>query len=128
MVMSADAPRLSIGSSQIAGKRRNDSVADASGGLHWRTPIDAQLFMAMQTAAAKGPERGLIGRNIKLAEQRTGVNQLELARRTGMKRQQIYGYEHGKDPNARSLARIALAFGLPMEWFLEDHEREDAAA
>lgn len=66
----------------------------------------------------------LIARNIKRAMEDQGVSQLELGRRTGMKRQQVAQYMHGdRTPKPLNLKRIALALGLPMDWFLEPHDQ-----
>lgn len=64
----------------------------------------------------------LVGRNIIRAKDLKGVGQLELARRTGIKRQQLREYERGLYmPSVRNLTKIAVALGYPMEWFLVDH-------
>lgn len=45
--------------------------------------------------------------------------QSELAERSGVKQPLIAGYEHGKKPSKKTLAKLAKGFGIPLEDFLK---------
>lgn len=95
------------------------------GSLRWQDEPDAQAFPTVQHPLSEQLDRDLVGRNIRHAKALTGVGQLELARRTGITRQQLREYEMGRVmPTVKNLARIAPALGFPIEWFLAEHAGE----
>jgi transcriptional regulator with XRE-family HTH domain len=71
-----------------------------------------------------------LGRSIRYAMQLAGepgkpISRFELARRTGIKRQQVGEYVNGKVvPGYKNLSLIALALGQPMAFFLNRHDED----
>jgi len=55
---------------------------------------------------------------VKIARERRGWSQSELAQRLGMTRPQLCNLEHGQTRNltAMTLYRLAKALGVSMEW------------
>jgi DNA-binding XRE family transcriptional regulator len=108
-----------------AGKPGRDVAPSGAGPLHWQDEPDAQAFPTVQPPLSQPLARDLVGRNIRHAKELTGVGQLELARRTGITRQQLREYELGRVmPTVKNLAQIAPALGFPIEWFLTEHAGE----
>jgi DNA-binding transcriptional regulator YiaG len=62
-----------------------------------------------------------IGRRIRMRRRLLGLNQTELARRIGVTFQQVHKYETGQSAvTAARLYAIAMALGLPLEYFYDD--------
>jgi transcriptional regulator with XRE-family HTH domain len=60
-----------------------------------------------------------LGNRIRLAMEEEDVSINELARRTGMRRQQVSQYVNGHvTPGLRNLRRMAIALGRPPHWFI----------
>jgi transcriptional regulator with XRE-family HTH domain len=56
------------------------------------------------------------GENLREARRAAGLSQEELAKRAGIDRPTISGYEHGKrEPNMSTLVKLARALGVPAE-------------
>lgn len=67
-------------------------------------------------------DRALVGENITRAMQTHQVSMRELAKRSGIDRRDLRRYTQGRSmPTVHNLARIASGFGLPVTWFLADH-------
>jgi Zn-dependent peptidase ImmA (M78 family)/DNA-binding XRE family transcriptional regulator len=70
---------------------------------------------ARSAAALFHPER------LELARQAAGLRKNELAERVGISAAAISQFEHGRaNPSAVTLAKIALALGMPVEYFARD--------
>jgi len=101
-----------------AGQRSKTPPADAGLFRRWQEESGEQVFPFVEAPLEQGPTPDLIARKIREAMDLADVGQLELARRTGMPRQQVSEYQHGKvAPKLPNLRRIALALGQPLEFF-----------
>jgi len=70
---------------------------------------------ARSAAALFHPER------LELARQAAGLRKNELAQRVGITAAAISQFEHGRaNPSVPTLAKIALALGMPVEYFARD--------
>jgi Zn-dependent peptidase ImmA (M78 family)/transcriptional regulator with XRE-family HTH domain len=70
---------------------------------------------ARSAAALFHPER------LELARQAAGLRKNELAERVGVTPAAISQFEHGRaNPSAATLAKLALALGMPVEYFARD--------
>ena len=60
-----------------------------------------------------------VGRRVRSAREAAGINGAELARRTGLRPDQVSRYEHGHImPGHAALSSIALATGVTVDWLL----------
>jgi transcriptional regulator with XRE-family HTH domain len=62
----------------------------------------------------------LFGKNVRALRDEAGLSQEELAFRAGMKRTYLSDLERGtRNPNVRSLGRLAAALGVPPHQLLQ---------
>jgi len=69
-----------------------------------------------------------VGVRISRVRRRLGLFQADFARRIGVTRNTAFLYERGRIPRAETLARIAEAGGVTVEWLLRGRRKDALAA